>query len=339
MPRLRFSKTPPTPSGTRSKVEPFIPLVFAPTLAFPKFPGKLRAMKPRPALVLLICAFLAIATFQLEAADKLKALLIDGQNNHAWQQTSPLLKSILESSGRFTVDVSTAPGGKSTDDAWKAWNPKFSDYAVVVSNYNGELWPDSVRLAFVEYVRGGGGFVAVHAADNSFPEWKEYNEMIGLGGWGGRNEKSGPYVRFKDGKFTRDMTPGSGGNHGRQHEFVVETRQPEHPIVKGLPLKWKHTQDELYSKLRGPAQDLEVLATAFDAPETGGTGENEPILMVVPYGKGRVFHTTMGHGVEALGGLGFQVTLQRGTEWAATGKVTLPAPTAADLPADKAAKK
>jgi type 1 glutamine amidotransferase len=107
--------------------------------------------------------------------------------------------------------------------------------------------------------------------------------------------------------------------------------------MKGLPLKWMHASDELYSKLRGPAKDVIVLATAFAGPDMGGTSENEPMLMVINYGKGRVFHTTLGHSPQAMNGLGFQITLDRGTEWAATGEVTFPAPKPEDLPADKAA--
>ena len=177
----------------------------------------------------------------------------------------------------------------------------------------------------------------VHAADNSFPEWKEYNEMIALGGWGGRNEKDGPMIRWKNGKIVEDNTPGAGGTHGKQHEFVLETRDTDHPILKGLPLKWKHATDELYSKLRGPAKNMTLLATACAAPDTNGTGENEPLLMTIAYGKGRIFHTCLGHGAVAMSGLGFQITLARGTEWAATRKVTYAPDCIKELSADKAA--
>ncbi len=280
-----------------------------------------------------LLAILAAAAISANAADKIKVLLVDGQNNHAWKQTSPELKAILEEGGLCSVDVSTAPG-KGGD--WAAWRPKFSDYAVVVSNYNGELWPEEVRDAFEKYVSGGGGFVSVHAADNSFPEWKAYNEMIGVGGWGGRNEKSGPYLRLRDGKWTLDTKPGNGGSHGAQHEFVMTTRAPDHPIMAGLPAKWLHKQDELYDRLRGPAKDVTILASASSPKEKGGSGEEEPLLMAIPFGKGRVFHTALGHGMEALKCVGFAVTLRRGTEWAATGKVTVPVP--ADFPGETASK-
>jgi hypothetical protein len=106
-----------------------------------------------------------------------------------------------------------------------------------------------------------------------------------------------------------------------------------------LPPKWKHATDELYARLRGPATNLTVLATAFADPAQRGTSKNEPILMAIDCGKGRVFHTVIGHGPEAMSGLGFQVTLARGSEWAATGKVTLAPPAAGALSADKAAKR
>ena len=268
------------------------------------------------------------------AAPPYKALIIDGQNNHNWKATTPILKKILEDSGLFQVDVATAPGGKDLSD----FKPKFSDYQVVVSNYNGAPWSRETEREFVEYLQNGGGFVSVHAANNSFPKWEEYNEMIGLGGWGGRNEKSGPYIRIKDGKVVRDESPGGGGHHGKQHEFVLETFDKDHPIMAGLPAKWKHTQDELYDRLRGPAKNLTVLATAYSDPKTGGTGENEPLLMAITFGKGRVFHTALGHDVPALKCAGFQVTLQRGAEWAATGKVTQKVPD--DFPtADKSSSR
>eukprot|EP01035_Chromulina_nebulosa_P051253 gene51253-69766_t len=112
---------------------------------------------------------------------------------------------------------------------------------------------------------------------------------------------------------------GRGGSHGAQHEFLVEAHVPDHPILRGLPTKWLHAKDELYDSLRGPAENVTVLASAL----SDKTKEHEPMLMVIPFGKGRVFHTTLGHAVDAVSGLGFQVTLARGAGWAATGAVTL----------------
>jgi len=273
---------------------------------------------------LLTLAFIPLLLACHASAAEIKVLIIDGQNNHAWKQTTPLLRQILEEAGIFSVTVATSPG--KTDGPMTGFAPRFSDYDAIVSNYNGQPWPEETRKAFENYVKGGGGFVSVHAADNSFPEWDAYNEMIGVGGWGGRNEKSGPYLRLREGKFVHDTTPGRGGSHGKQHAFQMITRSPNHPIMKGLPARWMHAQDELYDRLRGPARNCEVLASAFSDRSTGGTAEHEPLLIAISYGQGRVFHNALGHSTPAIKCVGFAVTLQRGTEWAATGKVTQATP-------------
>lgn len=267
---------------------------------------------------------------------QMKALIVDGQNNHGvWPKTTKMMKSYLEDSGYFMVDVATtAPKG--TDENFK---PDFKKYRVVVSNYNGADWPKETQEAFVEYVKGGGGVVIVHAANNSFGNWKEYNEIIGLGGWGGRNEKSGPYVYLEaDGKLVRNTDKGPGGHHGAQHPFTVIVRDSEHPITKGMPGEWLHANDELYDFLRGPAENMHVLATAYADKSKGGSGRHEPMMFTVTYGKGRIFHTPMGHADYSQECVGFIVALQRGAQWAATGAVTQKIP--ADFPtADKVSQR
>jgi type 1 glutamine amidotransferase len=270
----------------------------------------------------------AIALFALgniaSAADKLPALIVDGQNNHSnWPKTSKMMKRYLEDTGLFTVEVATtAPKG--TDDLFR---PDFTKYRVVISNYNGAPWPAETQKEFVDYVKNGGGFVVVHAANNAFGKWPEYNEIIGLGGWDGRNEQSGPYLFTRDdGTVVRDTSKGPGGHHGAQHDFTVIVRDAKHPITQGMPREWLHVKDELYDYLRGPAQNMHVLATAFADPAHGGSGRHEPMIFTVTYGKGRIFHTPMGHGDYSQECVGFITTLQRGTEWAATGKVTVPIP-------------
>jgi type 1 glutamine amidotransferase len=229
------------------------------------------------------------------------------------------------------VDVArTAPKG--VDPNFK---PDFTRYKVVLTNYNGDDWPLSTRESFVSYVRAGGGVVVVHAANNAFGNWKEYNEIIGLGGWGGRSEKSGPYVYFKNAQLVRDTAAGKGGAHGKQHPFKITLRDAEHPIVKGLPAEFMHEKDELYDRLRGPATKMAVLGTAFADPAQGGTGRDEPMILALePFSKGRVYHTPMGHGDYSQMCVAYITLLQRGTQWAATGQVTIPVP--ADFPtADK----
>jgi uncharacterized protein len=277
-------------------------------------------------LIRLNAVFVAILltlSMTTASAAPMKALILDGQNNHDWKTTTPALKRLLEETGLFIVEVATAPPAKGDMGSFR---PDFAAYRVIVSNYNGEPWSKQTEEAFVNYIRGGGGFVSFHAADNSFPDWKEYNEMIGVGGWGNRNEKSGPYLRLREGKWVEDPTAGRGGSHGAQHAFVIEARNQRHPILRGLPDRWMHAKDELYDRLRGPGRNVTVLASAFSSLDTKGSGEHEPLLMVIPYGKGRVFHTALGHAMEAINCVGFATTFQRGAEWAATGKVTQKVP-------------
>ncbi|MDX1700863.1 MAG: ThuA domain-containing protein [Melioribacteraceae bacterium] len=293
---------------------------------------------------------------------KIKVLIIDGQNNHNWTETTPAIKGILEKTGRFTIEISTCPVGlpkkprikkeerhnpenyaawqeklkvweketaaakEENELAWEKWHPDFHKYDVVVSNYNGQPWPKEIEKDFENYMKQGGGFVAIHAANNAFSEWEEYNKMIGVGGWGGRNENSGPMLRYRNNKWVHDTSPGRGGVHGRQVATHIINQKSDHPIMQGLPERWMHVPDEIYGQLRGPAENITVLAASFSDKKDRGTGELEPGLMVVDYHLGRVFHTTYGHDVYQMQGLGFQITLQRGTEWAATNRVTIPLP-------------
>jgi type 1 glutamine amidotransferase len=292
----------------------------------------------------LLTSFALLACAPLLAAP-MPALIIDGQNNHEdWPKTTAMMKDYLEQTGLFKVDIARTaftwkgekhlpayalPGVK-TESRPKSepdpnFKPDFFRYRLVLSNfgYNAAPWPAETKANFERYVREGGGLVVVHAANNSFGDWPEYNEIIGLGGWGGRNEKSGPYVYINQaGELIRDTSPGSGGAHGPQHLFKVQVRDPNHPVTRGMPPVWLHSKDELYDRLRGPAQRMLLLATAFSDPQYKGTNRHEPMLLTIEYGKGRVFHTPMGHADYSMECVGFIASLQRGAEWAATGAVT-----------------
>lgn len=256
------------------------------------------------------------------AASRIRVLLIDGESAgpyHNWQLTTPILKQELEETGLFDVSVSTAPHA---DGDFSNFKPEFERYQVVVSNLDSAQWPAPLRDEFERYISGGGGLVVVHAADNAFPDWVAYNQMTGIGGWRARTEAAGPYWYMRDGKVVSDPLPGPAGRHGARRPFQITSRDPEHPIMKGLPPQWMHTNDELYGMLRGPGHNMTILATAHSDPNNRGTGNDEPMLMVLRFGKGRIFHTTLGHDAVALSCVGFITTFQRGTEWAATGKVT-----------------
>ncbi|MEM6391824.1 MAG: ThuA domain-containing protein [Planctomycetota bacterium] len=274
-------------------------------------------------LLLAVCTIAG----QASAHDAIRVLIADGpQKFHKNEDTTPVLKEILEKDGRFHVDLSRSTAESCKDGSY---HPDFSQYDVVVMNegFGANPWPEATMRAFEAYMANGGGMVTYHAANNSWPDWVEYNKMTGLGGWGGRNEKSGPYLYINDaGETVRDTSPGRGGAHGPQHEYELTVRTPEHPIMQGLPTTFKHGPDELYDRLRGPAENVTILATAYSAKDKGGTGRHEPMLMTITYGQGRVFHTTLGHHVKQIKEGSFVTTFLRGTEWAATGQVTIPVP-------------
>ena len=274
-------------------------------------------------LICFVNFFVNLQAHAEEEIEKIKVLIVDGRNNHDWQSTTPILQHLLRSSGRFVVEVATSPPEKADLSGFR---PPFDEYGAVLLNYNTQKWDEELKESFASYLENGGGFVCVHAADNAFTDWPEYNRAIGLGGWGGRKRDAGPYVYYKDDKLVRDDSPGRCGHHGPQHEYQVRLRDTEHPITKGMPELWLHARDELYDSLRGPAEEMTILATAYSSPERNGTDRDEPMIMVLNYGKGRVFHTAMGHADYSMQCIGFSTAVCRGTEWAATGKVTIPIP-------------
>jgi type 1 glutamine amidotransferase len=276
---------------------------------------------------LSLCAALLLALpLWAQPSGKVRVVLIDGQNNHNWRATTPVMKDYLESTGRFTVDVSSnvkegdAKGGHPFKTV--PFPPDLSKYDVIVSNYNGAKWPEEFNKAFDGAVKSGKiGLVIVHAANNAFGGWKEYDLMIGMG-WRGATygarlklDDEGKEIRVKAGED-------QGAGHRYTGPFSIVVRNGEHPVTKGMPKEWQHARDELYDNMRGPIENINLLATAYSK----GTKAHEPMIWTVAYGQGRVFHTPMGHDANAMNCIGFLVTLGRGTEWAATGNVTLPIP-------------
>jgi len=263
---------------------------------------------------------------------KLSLLIVDGMNNHDWPRATRILKEILEDSGLFAVDVSTSPPANARKEAWDQWRPQFAKYRVVLSNFNGGHtakgvhWPKEVEKSLEDYVGGGGGLVIYHSANNSFPDWPTYNEMIGLG-W--RDKSFGPSLIVSSEENVVEIPKGEGRNpgHGPEHDFQMTVLNSDHPITKGLAKKWMRPHEQLTHGQHGPAKNLTVLTYAWSKD----TKENEVMDWVIPYGKGRVYTTMLGHlwknGPDtAMRCVGFQTLLIRGCQWAATGKVTYPVP-------------
>jgi len=274
---------------------------------------------------MLLLSFSSVAG----AHEPIKVLIIGGQNNHNWKKSTPFMKSLLDGAGHFVTVVDNTPEKGAPAEQWDDWHPRFVDFDCVLLDYNGQMWPDPVQQDFVDYISGGGGAVVIHAANNSFNGWKEYEQMVGLL-W--RSPKSG-YSLYVDeeGSVVR-VAPGEGRGmgHGSQYDWVMTTRNVEHPITRGMPVHWMHKKDELYHGQRGPAENVHVLLTAYSdpAPSRRGTGKHEPIVWWVPYGQGKVVTNLMGHvgSLEPMQCAGFQVLLKRGVEWAATAKCMTPIP-------------
>lgn len=289
----------------------------------------------------LIQKLAIVAAILIAAASCSKApipgVIITGQNNHNWPVSHIALQKILEGTGMFTADLAVSPAA---GEDMSGFSVDFDRYKFVVLDYNGDSWPEPMQEAFLEYVRKGGGVIIYHAADNSFPEWEEFNKIIALGGWGNRNEESGPYIYWKDGGLVKDFTPGPGGSHGARHEYILNHRCAKHPILNGLPDKWKHASDELYDRLRGPGEIKDLLYSAYSPVDKGGSGREEPLVFTVDYGKARIVHIAIGHCGDtdtledniAMQCAGFQTILLRAAEWCATGKVTQDVP--ADFPTE-----
>jgi len=229
-----------------------------------------RWMKVLTVLLVIVLVF-GLAPNLLSASAEpatLKTLIVTGQSNHNWRLSTPIVKQILEQTNLFEVDIAISPDEGGDGYNMENFKPDFAAYDVVVLNHVGEPWCEQTKKAFVDYVSSGGGVVAFHSANNSFPQWKEYNRILGLGGWGGRDERWGPYIRWRGGKVIRDMTPGQGGSHPDKHIIQLVTRDRQHPVMKGLPKMWLHARDGFNIEMRGPAENLTVLATAYAVAST-----------------------------------------------------------------------
>jgi uncharacterized protein len=254
-------------------------------------------------LALYVCASLSAQQ------PKIQTLIITGQNGHDWRGTTPVLRKILEDTGRFEVRI--------TEEFRGAGPETLAPYDLVVLNYFEKKrpdlrWGERADSALLDFVRSGKGVVVYHFSVAAFEGWQEYEKMS-AGNWRPNN-----------------------GHHSARHDFTVDIKDTDHPITRGLKGSFSQPNDELYANLKWqPAGQFHVLATAWDDHKlyngkakqpVPGDGLHQPMLWTAPYGKGRVFTTALGHDADAMKNAGFISTFARGAEWAATGSVTLPVP-------------
>jgi type 1 glutamine amidotransferase len=291
-------------------------------------------MKALLAAALIGVAFASPSGARADAPEaEIRVLIVDGFSNHDWQMTTQLIRAVVEPTGLFTVEVSTAPPSK-TAPGWDQWRPRFKDYDVVIQNCNdingGPSWPADVRADFEDFVRRGGGVYIFHSAQNAFADWPAYNEIIGLG-W--RKKDYGTAIAVAaDGQLIRHA-PGEGRNTGHApNGDVVIHLLGDHPIHAGLPRAWKTPHLEVYYDARGPAKNVQVLSYAHDPR----FGENWPVEWTVAYGQGRVYVATFGHvwrgdvQPESMRCAGVQTLIVRALQWLARRPVAFPVP--ADFP-------
>jgi len=249
----------------------------------------------RSTILALIASALPLGTtFAAEAAGKvpkgkpLRVLILSGHGHHDEKRTTPFLKEMYEKSGRFVVDVTEKPS--QMDDA-------LAKYDVVVQNEAGPRWGAVAEKALLDFLAAGKGFVVIHGASAGCPGWAAFEDLCG-----------------------ESARPGSG--HGEYYQYEVKIVDHEHPITKGLDHYTSNVEEIYHNKLHRPT--THVLATAYSRPDKRGTGKDEPVLIVTRHGQGRVFHQVMGNTTSAMDNPYWKALTLRGTEWAATGRVTLP---------------
>ncbi|HEX2972131.1 MAG TPA: ThuA domain-containing protein [Tepidisphaeraceae bacterium] len=281
-------------------------------------------MNRRIGLLVIGFIVLAVCVGAYGADQRHRVLLIDGQNNHDWRSTTPMIKAALERSGLFVVTVATTPATSAPAGDWAKLDVHFGDFAAVVSNFT-DFGAAPAPKKFLDdlssYVRNGGALVVVHAATSGMNHYPEYSRLVGMG-W--RDVQGGDRLYLDEsGKAIRQLKgQGEGTVHGKPFQWAVTMWAAAHPVCAGLPRVWQHEVDELWGAPRGVAENVEILATAVP-PETQ---RNEPVIWTVRYGKGRVFVNMLGHDANAMRCVGFQTILARGCEWAISGRVTLAVP-------------
>jgi len=261
---------------------------------------------------LAIIAVLTISSLHAEQpAARVKTLILTGESDtqyHDWRVSTPFLRSLLESTGRFDVRVEEQPSGLTANT--------LGPFDLLVLNYMGPRWGVETEQVVEEFIRSGKGILSFHGVT--------YGPFYGMQ-YNGASQRweAGPDSGWPDyaALIGARWTPSNIG-HGKRHVFPVKWTNRDHPISHGLPPEFL-ANDELYHRL-DLLPGTRVLATAFSDPATGGTGKDEPIIWTTAFGKGRSVYITLGHDLTAMSQPGFVAAFARAAEWAATDQVTLP---------------
>lgn len=250
----------------------------------------------------LLYFFLALLAFILVACQhpgstdqRIRVLILSGRHNHEWDQTTPVLMKIFSEDKRFSVDLTNSPDTFNFD--------YLQAYDVILSNWNSwpendVRWPGPMEEGLIKYVDDGGGLVFFHASTSAFYQWPEFQE-ISTASW-------------------VEQT-----NHGDKGPVRIFIDNQTHPITKGL--SDFYIFDELWIDAK-QNESFQVLGSATKKEAAGEEGEKQAAIFVSSHGKGRIFHTILGHDARALRNSGFRTLITRATEWAATGAVNASIP-------------
>ncbi len=242
-------------------------------------------------LVLAACFALACAADNKTAAREKpeepkaqkKILIVTGIDypGHKWKLTTPVLKKAIAKDKRLSVTVVEDPKFLASGDLNK--------YDAVVLHFMDWEVPDpgpKARANLKAFVENGKGMVVVHFACGAFQDWPEFKNLAGRA-WDPKLRGHDPYGKFK-----------------------VEITDTKHPITKGL--KSFDTVDELYTCLAGDRK-IKLLAKSKSKVD----GKDYPMAFVFKYGKGRVFHSPLGHDAQAFANPPVAQLFRRATAWAA----------------------
>lgn len=206
---------------------------------------------------------------------------------HVWKETGPALKEVLEADKRFQVTIVEDPGFLASDELFK-----FDEIVLHFKNYDPVPQEEKAKANLLKFVQEGKGAVVIHYASGAFENWPEFRSLVGRT-QGKRHDKRGP--------------------------FSVKIVNRDHPVTKGM--EDFETDDELFIELTGD-RPIEVLATA----RSNITGNDHPMAFVLEYGKGRVFHTTLGHDARAIRMPGAAELIRRGAARVAASSAVAPSP-------------
>ena len=212
-----------------------------------------------------------------------RILIVTGIDHpgHKWRETTPVLKEAIEKDPRLAVDVVEDPNFLAS--------PRIHDYAAIVHHWMNWKTPapgPAARENLRKFVTGGKGLVVVHFGCGAFQDWPEFVKIAG---------------RVWDPKLR---------GHDPRGPFRVDIADTDHPITRGM--KSFETHDELYTCLAGETP-IDVLATARSKVDK----KVYPMAFVLTCGKGRVFHSVLGHDVKAFSAPQVGELFRRASAWAA----------------------